>query len=130
MWVFCILGVLLVGCSSKHLPVDQVKSCEALLYEAESIDFLLEAMREEVAAAKARPIALHLFIVAAGTAISLQPALLAGESFYLAPAATIGYYNLLAAPPEALARHEILSKQQETLTQLIEEKECKNKTRL
>ncbi len=90
----------------------------------------MQTLAKEADEARARPVALHLFVVAAGTAISLQPALLTGERFYLAPAATIAYYNLMAAPPEALARHEILTKRQAILTKLIEENHCKPSDKL
>jgi hypothetical protein len=122
--LLCLSALLFLGCAAQHPPVDSVKSCQALQYESDSVAFLLQTLKEEAQEARAKPMALHLFVVAAGAAISLQPALLTGESFYLAPAVTIAYYNLVAAPPEALARYEILQTRQQKLAQLIEENDC------
>lgn len=101
-----------------------MKSCEALLYEADSIDFQLEYNRAAAEIARNREVPLHIFVIAIGTTISLQPHLLAGEYFYVGPAATIAYYNLYAAPPEILDRYDYLEERRTVLTKLIEEKSC------
>ncbi|MGE4294164.1 MAG: hypothetical protein AB7E49_00490 [Campylobacterales bacterium] len=117
--------VWLSGCAGpKPKLVDGVKSCEALLYEAETIGFTLERTAEAAEEARNREVPLHIFVIAIGTAVSVQPYMLSGEYFYVGPAATIAYYNYYAKPPEVLERYDYLSERREVLARLIEEKAC------
>lgn len=126
LWVFFFAALWLAGCAGQQpKAVDRVKSCEALLYEAESIGFVLERTAEAAEEARNREVPLHIFVIAIGATVSLQPYMLSGEYFYVGPAATIAYYNYYAKPPEVLERYDYLSERQTVLAKLIEEKSCK-----
>lgn len=116
----------LIGCAQPQpKSVDSVKSCEALLYEAQATQALLDQTALAAEDARRREVPLHIFVMILGTAVSLQPTLLTGEYFYAAPAATIAYFNYYARTPEVLDRFEYLSDRQRVVAKLIEEKSCK-----
>lgn len=110
-----------------------VKSCEALLYESDSIDFQLPSSREAAQLAKDKNVPLHIFVVSVGAALSVAPLIapaaqtivVSGGSAYIMPSLTAGYYNRFVAPKEIIDRHDYLEERRERLDRLLEDNGCK-----
>lgn len=122
-----ILFFLLAGCAQpKPKKVDRVKSCEALIYEAKKIEERLINDKKIVEELNNREIPLHIFVIALGTVISLQPQAIASSHFYVAPALTISYYNLFAAADDILYEYDYFEDRKIVINRLIEDKNCNN----
>ena len=131
---FAIAAVfLLCGCAPKARTVDVIKSCDALLYESEAIDYQITRLESEAEAARNSGVPLHLFVVGLGVIISAYPVIasvtgtsvVSDGTVYIMPTLTIGYYNLFVAPKETIDRYDYLVSRRETLDNLIQDKQCK-----
>lgn len=122
-----LLGLLLFGCSSpKPKEIDRLKSCDGVQYQLDLINQRLEQDRAAVEEMQKRAEWLHIFVISLGVAISVHPEFAASDHFYIAPALTIGYYNLFGASPDLISEYGYLEKRAIALKQIIEEKNCKN----
>ncbi|MDR2904612.1 MAG: hypothetical protein LBU73_01470 [Helicobacteraceae bacterium] len=124
----------LLGCSVKNREVDLAKSCNALLYESESLDFQLSRDRGLAESARKEGVLpFHMFVVSLGAMASAASAVsppgtalaFEGASVYVLPALTVGYYNKFIAPKEIIDRYDYLENRRAILDKLLEEKSCK-----
>jgi hypothetical protein len=124
------------GCAPTIRAVDTVKSCDAFLYESDSIDFQLARGANAAKEAKDKDVPLHIFAVGVGAMFSLAPLIaptasaitVSGGSAYIMPTLTVGYYNRFVAPKEIIDRYDYLEERRAILDRLLEENECKKRT--
>jgi hypothetical protein len=132
-WVIFSWGLISFGCAPAQREVDTLKSCEALFYESESIDFQLATSKDAAEKAKDKSVPLHIFVVSVGAALSvaplIAPAAVSGGSAYIMPSLTAGYYNRFVAPKEIIDRNDYLEERREILDRLLEDRECKQTTK-
>lgn len=121
-----LFALILFGCSKPQpKEVDYFKSCESLTHQLDLINQRLEQDKDEVEAITNRAVPLHIFVIALGITISVQPHMLQGSYYYVAPALTASYYNLVAASPDMLDEYKEFQDRAEVIKLLIEEKSCK-----
>ncbi|MDR3163307.1 MAG: hypothetical protein LBT81_05580 [Helicobacteraceae bacterium] len=127
-----LLCLALLGCSpNAYRDVDQTKSCDALFYEEESVDFQLEHFKEEAEKARESGTALHLFIVSLGIMASVYPLMgfsavsLDAGTLLLMPSVTVGYYNSFATKDEIINRYDYLEERKEEISDLLKNKKCR-----
>ncbi|MDR0665518.1 MAG: hypothetical protein LBF86_08390 [Helicobacteraceae bacterium] len=131
-FIFPLFALISLGCAPSHRQIDAVKSCEALFYESDSIDFQLARSRLAAQEAKDENVPLHIFAVGVGAMLSLAPIIapttgfaVSGGSAYIMPSLTVGYYNRFVSPKEIIDRNDYLEARREVLDALLEERECK-----
>ena len=128
-WLWLGLGTLLLlsGCSRPSpSPLQQNKSCAALLYEEKATETSLEEVRQMPDFQRNIWDWVHYGVVAAGIYMTLQPQWLYTRDVWIPLAGTIGYYNGTVRENDKAERLEKLESQQVMLKKLIEEKECRN----
>ncbi len=116
------MGVLLIlasGCTIKEVrPTDEHKSCDALVFEKDSLSGnIREVPAEETSF-------FHYMVVGAGIGASLTPALLLSKYFYMAPALTITYYNLVFNDNQEAERQAEIQTRLKKIDTLLDEKNC------